>query len=229
MFKAVVFDAYGTLFDVHSVTTLADRLFPGQGAALSQLWRDKQIEYSRLVTMSDPSNEGSQHYQPFEALTRSGLRYACRRLALDLSDEREEALMAEYARLATFADVAPALAALRQREMQTAILSNGNRAMLDAVVAAAGLGKAFDAVISVESVRRFKTAPAAYELIFSELGLSRNDVLFASSNGWDALGATWAGLHAFWVNRAGLPFEEIGPRPWASGASLADLLPLLSH
>lgn len=229
MFKAVVFDAYGTLFDVHSVTALADRLFPGQGAALSQLWRDKQIEYSRLVTMSDPSREGSRHYQPFEALTRAGLRYACRRLGLELSDEREATLMAEYACLAPFDDVAPTLAALRRRDLQTAILSNGNRSMLEAVVAAAGLADAFDAVISVEAARQFKTSPAAYELVAGTLAADRSEVLFVSSNGWDALGATWFGLRTFWVNRGGLPFEEIGPRPWASGKGLADLLPLLAH
>jgi 2-haloacid dehalogenase len=229
MFKAVVFDAYGTLFDVHSVTALADRLFPGQGTALSQLWRDKQIEYTRLVTLSDPSSEGSRHYQPFEALTRAGLRYACRRLGLDLADEREAALMAEYACLAPFPDAAPTLKALRQRGLQTAILSNGNPAMLDAVVGAAGLASAFNAVISVEAARQFKTAPAAYEQIFSALDVDRNEVLFVSSNGWDALGATWFGLRTFWVNRSRLPFEEIGPRPWATGTSLADLLPLLAH
>ena len=137
--------------------------------------------------------------------------------------------MAEYARLAPFADVAPALAALRGRELQTAILSNGNPGMLKAVVTAAGLDASFDAVISVEAARQFKTSPAAYELIFSALEVDADEVLFVSSNGWDALGATWFGLRTFWVNRGGLPFEEIGPRPWATGRSLGELPPLLAH
>ncbi len=227
MFNTVVFDAYGTLFDVYSIGAQAERLFPGQGSALAVLWRDKQIEYTRLVTLSDPGAGGSRSYQPFRELTLAGLRYACRRLGLALTTDAEAALMAEYARLQAFPDAGPALRAIKAMGLATAILSNGNPSMLEAAVAAAGLQDTFDEVISVEAVRQFKTSPLTYELIFTRLNTDRDRVLFVSSNAWDALGATWQGMRVFWVNRAGLPFEEIGPRPWATGTSLVELLPLL--
>lgn len=227
MFNTVVFDAYGTLFDVHSVAELGEQLFPGHGTALSVLWRDKQIEYTRLVTLSDPDAGGSRFYQPFRELTLAGLRYACRRLGLELDSRKETALMAQYSRLAAFPDAVPALRAIKAMGFATAILSNGNQSMLDTVVASAGLADALDAVISVDEVRQFKTSPLAYALIERRMKTPPEKVLFVSSNAWDALGASWQGLRVFWVNRAKLPFEEIGPRPWATGASLADLLPLL--
>ena len=225
MFNTVVFDAYGTLFDVHSVAELGEQLFPGHGAAL---WRDKQIEYTRLVTLSDPDAGGSRFYQPFQELTLAGLRYACRRLGLELTSGKETALMARYSNLAAFPDAAPALRAIKVMGFATAILSNGNPSMLDAVVASAGLADALDEVISVDQVRQFKTSLLTYALIEQRMKTPHEKVLFVSSNAWDALGASWQGLRVFWVNRAKLPFEEIGPRPWATGASLADLPPLLA-
>ena len=121
-----------------------------------------------------------------------------------------------------------ALRAIKAMGLATAILSNGNSSMLESVVAAAGLADALDEVISVDEVRQFKTSPLAYALIERRMKTPPGKVLFVSSNAWDALGASWQGLRVFWVNRAKLPFEEIGPRPWATGASLADLPPLLA-
>ncbi len=230
MIKVVVFDAYGTLFDVHSVGTLAERLFPGQGNALTTMWRDKQLEYTRLITMSDHGGAaGSRYYQSFEALTMASLRYCCRRLGLALSAEHERQLMAQYAHLAAFPENLPVLRALRQRGVGTAILSNGNAEMLQPLVDSAGMTQLLDRVISVAPLRRFKTAPECYALIFDAFPVAREEVLFVSSNAWDALGATWFGLITLWVNRQHLPFEEIGPKPGYTGTTLEKVLEIVEH
>ncbi len=228
MIKIVVFDAYGTLFDVYSVGALAERLFPGQGAALTTLWRDKQLEYTRLITMSDSGGTpGSRHYQSFEALTAASLRYCCQRLGLALPAEHEHQLMAQYAHLTAFPENLPVLKALRQRGLRTAILSNGNLEMLQPAVENAGMTHLLDAVLSVAPLRRFKTAPECYGLIFNTFAVAREEVLFVSSNAWDALGASWFGLTTLWVNRQQLPFEEIGPKPSYSGTTLEKVLEIV--
>jgi 2-haloacid dehalogenase len=128
--RAVLFDAYGTLFDVYSVGLLAEQLFPGHGQALGVLWRDKQIEYTRLVTTS---NDGA-HYQPFWQLTQAGLRFACRKLELDLTPAREQQLMNQYRHLSAFPENREVLQALKARGVVTGILSNGDPAMLSVAV-----------------------------------------------------------------------------------------------
>jgi 2-haloacid dehalogenase len=217
--RAVLFDAYGTLFDVYSVGELAERLFPGHGAALGVLWRDKQIEYTRLVTTS---SDGA-HYQPFWALTRAGLRYACKRLALDLTAEREEQLMAQYRRLTAFPENREVLQSLKARGIMTGILSNGDPDMLQAAVASSGLGDVLDHVISVDGLRKYKTHPAAYALGEQATGFEATQIGFVSSNSWDALAATWYGYRTLWVNRYQLPFEELGTDPLYTGRSLRDV------
>jgi 2-haloacid dehalogenase len=218
--KAVLFDAYGTLFDVYSVGSLAEQLFPGQGSALSLLWRDKQIEYTRLVTTSGDG----EHYQPFWDLTRAGLRYACKRLDLALTAEREEQLMGEYRRLPAFAESREVLQELKARGAITGILSNGDPAMLDAAIRSAGLQNLLDHVLSVDGIRKYKTHPLAYGLGTQATGLAPGQIVFASCNGWDALGATWYGFCTLWVNRYRLPFEELGTQPTRIGTSLRDVL-----
>ncbi len=217
--RAVLFDAYGTLFDVHSVARLAESLFPGQGNALSQLWRDKQIEYTRLVTTS---NDG-QHYQPFWDLTRAGLRYAARRLKLDLGQESEERLMQQYLSLSAYPENLEVMRGLRSRGVVTGVLSNGSPAMLEAVVRSAGLDGLLDHVLSVDTVRKYKTHPEAYALGPKATGLEVGQIAFVSSNAWDALAACWYGYRTLWVNRLGLPFEELGTRPEHEGSSLRDV------
>ena len=218
--RAVLFDAYGTLFDVYSVGLLAEQLFPGQGQALGVLWRDKQIEYTRLVTAS---NDG-EHYRPFWELTRAGLRYACKRLALELTPESEERLMNQYRHLSAFPENREVLVALKEMGVITGILSNGDPAMLGVAVRSAGLEGLLDHVLSVDGVRRYKTHPAAYQLGLQATGLVARQVAFVSSNSWDALGATWFGYRTLWVNRYRLPFEELGTQPERTGASLRDVL-----
>ena len=218
--RAVLFDAYGTLFDVYSVGLLAEQLFPGQGQALGVLWRDKQIEYTRLVTTS---NDG-QFYQPFWDLTRAGLRYACKRLGLDLTAEREERLMNQYRHLSAFPENREVLQALKKRGIVTGILSNGDPSMLDVAVKSAGLGDLLDHVLSVDSIRKYKTHPEAYALGPQATGLAAAQIAFVSCNSWDALAATWYGYQTLWVNRYALPFEELGTQPSRTGSNLRDVL-----
>jgi 2-haloacid dehalogenase len=228
--QAVVFDAYGTLFDVYSIGALAEQLYPGQGAAISVLWRDKQIDYTRLITMSDPHRpEGSRHYQSFWDLTRSALLYTLARFKLEAKPEHVDALMGQYAKLTPFPENVGVLHSLKQRGVPTAILSNGSVDMLSTAVANAGMADLIDHVISVDPVRLFKTSPEAYGLVQQVIPAKTEDILFVSSNGWDALGATWFGFTTVWVNRQHLPFETIGPKPSYTGHDLTRVLDVLTH
>ncbi|WP_309681427.1 haloacid dehalogenase type II [Polaromonas sp.] len=227
--RAVLFDAYGTLFDVYSVAMLAEQLFPGQGQALGLLWRDKQIEYTRLVTTSKRRGSGPQLesvYQPFWDLTVAGLRYACKRLALDLTPEREQQLMNQYRHLSAFPENKAVLQALKARGIVTGILSNGDPSMLQVAVKSAGLEGLLDHLISADSIRTYKTAPEAYALGLQATGLEARQIAFVSCNSWDALAATWFGYQTLWVNRYQLPFEELGTQPVYTGSNLRDVLTL---
>ena len=215
--RAVLFDAYGTLFDVYSVGLLAEQLFPGQGERLALLWRDKQIDYTRLLTLSG-------RYQPFWAVTRAGLRYAAERLGLALDGAKEERLMNQYRHLSAFPENREVLTALKQRGIPAGILSNGDPEMLAVAVKSAGLVELLAPVLSVHEVKRFKTDPAAYALGPQSLKLPAREILFVSSNGWDAIGATWFGYTTLWVNRAGLPLEQLDTSPSRIGSSLRDVL-----
>ena len=225
---AVLFDAYGTLFDVYSVGLLAEQLFPGHGQALGVLWRDKQIDYTRLVTSSRSGPERTSVYQPFWELTSAALRYACKKLGLDLSAGQEQQLMNQYRHLSAFPENREVLQALKQRGIITGILSNGDPDMLGVAVRSAGLDGLLDHVLSVDSLGLYKTHPDAYSLGTQALGLPASQVVFVSSNSWDALGATWFGYQTLWVNRYHLPPEEIGPPPSLIGSSLRDVLALVA-
>jgi len=227
MYKLIAFDAYGTLFDVYSMGALAEELFPGNGVALALMWRDRQIEYTRLVTMSDPNPSGSKYYIPFWDLTIRSLGYVCKRMDLELSAANEKRLMDQYAKLTGFADSLSVLKAIKEKGIATAILSNGSREMLATVVESNGLKPYLDQVVTVEEVRLFKTAPQAYELLLQTFPVQKNEVLFVSSNAWDALAAKWFGYDVFWVNRLGHPFEEIGEKPNYEGKSLSEVLETL--
>jgi 2-haloacid dehalogenase len=223
--QAVLFDAYGTLFDVHSVMRLADELFPGLGERISLLWRDKQIEYTRLVSMSGPVDAlGSTRYQPFWELTRAALRFALAQLQLPLTPHAEDSLMGQYLKLDPFPENRAVLQTLQQRGVRTGILSNGNPEMLNAVVQHAGFDGLLDHVISVHPTRRYKTDPATYALGTAAMQLPAAQILFVSSNCWDAIGATWFGYSTLWINRAGAPLDELGTSPTHQGHTLNDVL-----
>lgn len=216
-FKAILFDAYGTLFDVYAIAAEAERQFSGQGSAVATLWRDKQIEYTRLRTLSDT-------YQPFDVVTRDALQFACSRLGLALSPESQSQLMDQYNRLTPFPENLNVLNELKRDGLMLAVLSNGNPEMLDPVIKAADMDGMFTHVLSAHSVKKFKTAPETYRLGTSTLGLAAEDCLFVSSNGWDICGAAWFGYPTFWVNRAAAPLEVLGVTPNGEGRSLNDLL-----
>lgn len=227
MYKLIAFDAYGTLFDVYSMGELAEELFPGNGQAFALMWRDRQIEYTRLVTMSDPNPSGSKHYLPFWDLTVRSLHYVCKRMNLNLTQDNEKRLMDQYAKLTGFEDSLTVLKTVKGKGISTAILSNGSREMLTTVVKSNGLMPYLDQVITVEDIRLFKTAPQSYELLLKAFPVKKEEVLFVSSNAWDALGAKWVGFDVFWVNRLGHPFEEIGEKPNYEGNSLSMVLELI--
>jgi 2-haloacid dehalogenase len=208
--EALVFDAYGTLYDVHSVMRRCESCFPGKGAALSQLWRTKQLEYTWQRSLM-------QRYAPFSAVTRDALAYSCAALGLRLG-EHEQALMDEYLRLAPFAEVP---AALERLPLKKAILSNGSPDMLEPLVRNSGLR--FDAVLSVDELQLYKPAPQVYELAVRRLGVAKERIGFVSSNCWDALGAKSYGFAVYWINRAGSPVDALGFTPDAQLKSAADL------
>jgi 2-haloacid dehalogenase len=225
--RAILFDAYGTLFDVFSVSRLAEQLFPGRGDAISQSWRDKQIEYTRLVSMSGPVDAaGSTQYRPFWELTRAALRFTAHKLQLAWTAQAEAALMDAYLVLQPFAENHGVLLALQARGVPMGILSNGNPEMLNAVVQHAGFDKLLSHVISVHPTRRYKTDPVTYALGTAAFNLPAAEILFVSSNCWDAIGATWFGYTTLWVNRAGAPLDPLGTLPSHQGSSLHDVLTL---
>jgi 2-haloacid dehalogenase len=215
--EAVLFDAYGTLFDVYSVALLAEQLFPGQGDALALAWRDKQIDYTRLTSMSG-------RYRPFWDLTRAGLRFAAAKLKLELAREAEDRLMNQYRHLSSFPENREVLQALKARGVRAGILSNGDPQMLQVAIKSAGFADLIDPVLSADAVQRFKTDPAVYTLGTQALGLPARKILFVSSNGWDAIGATWFGYTTLWVNRAGAPLEALDTEPTRTGRSLREVL-----
>ncbi|MGH8669673.1 MAG: haloacid dehalogenase type II [Burkholderiales bacterium] len=210
---ALVFDAYGTLYDVHSVQRRCESLFPGKGAPLSQLWRAKQLEYTWLRTLM-------QRYAPFSTVTREALAWSCEALGLELTAERMEALMGEYNMLATYPDVADAFRRFAGRKL--ALLSNGSRDMLAPLVEHSGLQ--FEAVLSVDEVRMFKPAPEVYGLAVSRLHIPRERIGFVSSNCWDALGAASFGFASYWINRSGAPLDRLGLAPARVVGSLNEIL-----
>jgi 2-haloacid dehalogenase len=199
--EAFVFDAYGTLYDVHSVAARCESCWPGKGAQLSQLWRAKQLEYTWQRSLM-------QRYAPFSTVTREALAYACEALGLELSVAQMEGLMAEYLELALFPDVRDTLGKLNAKR---AILSNGSPDLLEPLVEHSGLR--FDAVISVDELKVFKPAPQVYGLAVQRLKTPKEKVTFVSSNGWDASGAKSYGFQVCWLNRSGAPVERLGFKP----------------
>ena len=218
--SALVFDAYGTIFDVHSVTRLAESFFPGRGAALSAAWRAKQLEYTWLRSLMG-------RYEDFNRVTLSALEWTFEHLGLQPDEAQRRALLDEYRKLATFPEVPAALEALAHRR-PLAILSNGHPDMLNAVVEHNGLKDCFrGGVLSVHAAKVFKPDASVYRLAEERLGVPRALMGFVSSNGWDAAGAKSFGFRAYWVNRAGAPVERLGVRPDATVKNLAELVELV--
>jgi len=216
--KALVFDAYGTLFDVHSVIAECEALFPGKGASLSQLWRGKQLEYTWLRSLMG-------RYADFSAITGAALTTACNMLRLELSDSAARRLMDAYLVLKAFPDVTDTLARLHGRKL--AVLSNGSPVMLNAVVRHAGLDHVLDTVLSVDALRIYKPHPSVYAYAAERLQAPAGAIGFVSSNFWDVAGATSFGFRTFWINRAGAIPDALGYQPAAVLTKLSDLPALL--
>jgi 2-haloacid dehalogenase len=217
---AICFDAYGTLFDVYSIGVKAEALFPGKGARLAAVWRDKQVEYTRLRSMAG-------QYVPFWDITVDALRFCCESLGLVLGRAQEEALMAQYSRLSPFPENLQALQRMREAGIRLAIHSNGNPEMIAKAVESAGMSGVFETVLSAHQVRRYKIDAEVYQLAPDYFGCTASDLLFVSSNNWDVCGAAWFGFTTFWVNRAGAPREQLGVAPHYEGASLVDVADLV--
>ena len=213
--RALVFDAYGTLFDVRAVADSCTGV-AADPAGFVALWRAKQLEYAFLRSLM-------RRYEDFWSVTRAALRYAAAATHTPLAVEQEEALMESWFHVAPFPDVAPALRALADRSLPLAILSNGAPDMLARLVAATGLDGYFRALLSVDAARVYKPDPAVYVLAERALGLPRAELLFVSSNFWDVAGAREFGLRVCWVNRGGARPDELGVQPNYTLASLADL------
>ena len=215
--EAFAFDAYGTLFDVFSVTALCEELFPGNGSALAQVWRAKQLQYSLLRSLMG-------RHKDIWLVTEDALVYASKSLGVDLTPARRERLMEAYLTLAAFPDVRPGLEALKARGVRLAILSNGEPRMLEAAAKSAGIDTLLDTIISVEDVKIFKVSPRVYQLGLERLEVSRSALGFVSSNSWDINGAASAGLTTFWIQRrVAEPPEELGFAAKRVVAAITDL------
>ncbi len=217
--KAVAFDAF-PIFSPTPVFALAEKLFPGNGSALSDEWRTRQFEYAWL-------RMAAHRYADFWRITQDSLTFTANKLKLDLTTDKREALMNAYLKLAAWPDVPMALSRLKTLGLQLAFLSNFTPHMLDANIKNAGFEKLFDQVISTDQAGTYKPDPRAYQLGVEVLGLQREEILFVAFAGWDAAGSKLFGYPTFWINRLKLPAEELDAVPDASGASLLDLVQFL--
>lgn len=217
--KACAFDAYGTLFDVHSaVGRYVDQLGP-DAEKISALWRSKQLEYSWLRSLM-------RKHADFWQVTQDGLDYALDTFAIDNRSLRQNLLDA-YLQLDCYPEVADTLRRLGKKGLKLAVLSNGSPMMLEAAVNGAGIAELFDAVLSVEQVGIFKVDPLVYQLAVDCFGVPAKQICFLSSNAWDVAGAASFGLTVVWVNRFGQKPERLPGQPAAEIKTLAELPDLL--
>jgi 2-haloacid dehalogenase len=211
--RAFVFDAYGTLFDVHAAIARHRAQCGADADRLSDLWRTKQLEYTWTLTLAG-------RYEDFWTLTRRALDYAMARYP-SVPVSLKPALLDAYFSLDAFADAAPCLRALRQRGHRTAILSNGSPQMLHAAVNNAGLRPLLDTVFSVDAIRVYKPCREVYALAADGLSAAPGDIVFVSSNRWDVMGAAAFGFAAAWVNRSRMPDEYVDLPPMRVIAGLS--------
>ncbi|TKW78492.1 MAG: haloacid dehalogenase type II [Bradyrhizobium icense] len=210
--KAVVFDAYGTLYDVQSVADVTEEAFPGYGEIITQVWRIKQLEYTWLRSLMG-------QYRDFATVTRDSLAYTLKCMGLEYDDASFARIMEKYLHLDLYPDAMLALEAMAEKKL--AILSNGSPDMLNALVRNSGLRPILDSVISVDAKGIFRPAPDAYSLIESTLKIPPKDVLFISSNPWDACGAKSFGLNVAWI-------ERVTPEAMALACLESETLPPLT-
>ena len=210
--QAVVFDAYGTLYDIQSVAAVTEEAFPGYGEIITQIWRIKQLEYTWFRSLM-------RRYEDFSVITRDSLAYTIRVLGLTHDAATFERIMDKYLHLDPYPDAKATLGRLKGRKL--AILSNGSSDMLNTLVHNTGLDQILDATISIDSQRIFKPSPDTYGLIEARLAVRPAEVLFVSSNPWDACGAKAFGLKVAWI-------ERVTPEAMALACVKNDLIPPLT-
>lgn len=200
---ALVFDAYGTLFDVHSITAQCEEYWPTRGVDVSQVWRSKQLEYSWLQSLMGC-------YENFDSLTKNALLFTIEHLNLHCEADQITNLMKAYDQLPPFPEVPSVLSSFPNYK---AILSNGTNRMLEKVVRNSGLEHQFSAILSVEKLKLFKPRPEVYQQVVETLSVPKERIAFVSSNCWDACGAQQFGLQSFWINRENKPLDRLGVYP----------------
>ncbi|MFD1357049.1 haloacid dehalogenase type II [Fictibacillus halophilus] len=203
--KAYVYDAYGTLFDVHSVSVKAESEFNGYGKTISELWRKKQVEYFMLHQLTG-------NYKPFSEVTRKALLYTLKNLSLQNNEDALNSLMQSYLELEVYEEVHATLENLQNQNKKQIIFSNGTYEMLNPLVEKRELNHLLK-VLSVDDVKQYKPAPAAYKYALETLGVEPHEVLFMSSNFWDITGASSFGFKTAWINRTELKVDELGIKP----------------
>ncbi len=202
--KALVFDVYGTLFDVNTVEKKCNELFDGKGKEISLLWRKKQLEYSFLRQIMG-------QYKTFKQITLHALEFSLQKLDIAYENDQLLVLMEAYTELAHYPEVENVLREMTDKKL--AVFSNGSRDMLEPLINYSGLTKYFDNIISVDDVKQYKPSPASYTHVLNTLGLEREEILFMSSNGWDISGAKNFGFKTAWINRSHSPVEILNQHP----------------
>ena len=223
MFKAILFDAYGTLLDVHSIQIVLEKHFPGKGIEASKLLRDKQIEYTRLYALRPLEIP----YKNFMSLTQSALEYTIMTFGKNNQNIPVADIMSSYQKLSTFPEVVQVLDYIKSKNYNMAVLSNGDSEMLKEVLGDSGLEDKFDTSLSADSVKSFKIDFKVYKLASEFFECKPDECLLVSANYWDIIGAGWNGIKTFWVNRMGSPKDPLGYAPNFEGKSLEELRRIL--
>ena len=219
MFKAILFDVYGTLLDVHSIQIVLEKHFPGKGIEAAKLLRDKQIEYTRLYALRPLEIP----YKNFMNLTQSALEYTIMTFGKNNQNIPVADIMSSYQKLSIFPEVVQVLDYIKSKNYKMAVLSNGDSEMLDGVLGNSGHQDKFDSSLSAGSVKSFKIDPMVYKLASDFFACKPEECLLVSANYWDIIGAGWNGIKTFWVNRVGSPWDPLGQKPNFEGKSLEEL------
>ncbi|MDB5083520.1 MAG: haloacid dehalogenase type [Bacilli bacterium] len=219
MINTVVFDAYGTLFDVNSVSRVCEKLYPGNGKIISRVWRQKQLEYTWLRSLMG-------RYIDFEQVNRDALRFTLNQLGKNYTNAIIDTLLDSYLTLPSYPEVESTLKLLTS--LRRMILSDGTEKMLQTMVRNAKLELYFDQILSVDRVQVYKPDPRAYEFALTAANVPKEDILFVSSNGWDIAGSKSFGFNVAWVNRVEKPMEELGERPDFIVSNLTELIQIIN-
>lgn len=213
--QALVFDVYGTLFDVYSVKEKCRELYGDKGEEISLVWRQKQLQYSFLRQLMG-------QYEPFSKITRDALDYTLTKLELPYDEEKVETLLEAYRNLEAHPESAEILEQMRDKKI--AVFSNGSRDMLEPLIKNSVLSELIDDIISVDDIKQYKPTPASYSYALKVLGVERHEVLFMSSNEWDIAGAKSFGFQTAWINRDGMPLDKLGMEPDSIYSDLTGIL-----